>query len=352
MKNLIFVTYDGIQNSVFSGQVVEPLLKKINNDPTLKVYIVSFEKNHLSKETINQYIPIHKNLNFIYYRRLPVLGKLSLYPSIYCLNKIIKQCNNYEIVARGPIAGWIVMKSINQKCLNYTLQARGLLTQEYSFSHLPQKNIFKHFLHTWRRNQLYKIEYEAYTSRYEGQNTSRDINFSIKSVSNALTDYLVKAFDVNYDKITLELDDIPESIPNEQKMKWRQISRNKLNIAENTPIFCYNGAVKAWQCPELVIEYFQNQLIDNPNSFLLILSQDKNQFEIMCKNKNLTNYKVLSIAHKEVYQYLCASDYGLIFRKTNHIINWISRPVKAMEYKSAGLKIIHNNTVDWLIKEN
>ncbi|MDR3646668.1 MAG: hypothetical protein P4L22_03950 [Candidatus Babeliales bacterium] len=339
MKKLIFVTYDGIQNSVFSGQVIQPLLKRIYNNPELKVYIVSFEKNTLSHDIITKFIPQNKNLVFVNFRRLPVLGKISLYPSVYYLKKFLKQFDNYEIISRGPLAGWVADKALNQNCIKHILQARGLLAEEYEFSHLPGKNIFKHVWHTWRKNFLFKIEKEAYTNK----------NCTIKPVSSALADYLIETYKADPNKIIIEKDDIPELISQEQKNEWRVLSRKKLNISPMTQIYCYNGAVKAWQCPDLVINYFQTKLEHEQNIFLLILSQDKEEFEKMiARHANIKNYLVLSVKHEDIYKYLCAADYGLIFRKSNHIVNWVSRPVKAMEYKAAGLKIIHNNTVKWL----
>jgi len=48
-----------------------------------------------------------------------------------------------------------------------------------------------------------------------------------------------------------------------------------------------------------------------------------------------------------LYVYLAAADYGLLFRHKD-IINWVSRPTKMLEYQAVGLKIIHNNTIEWL----
>lgn len=340
MQNLIFITFDGIQNSVFSGQVIQPLIKRINQNPELKVFIISFEKNYLPQEVISKYIPVNKNLFFLYYRRLPILGKISLYPCIYNLKNFLKKFNSYDLITRGPIAGWVANKAITKECKSFTLQARGLLTEEYQFTHLPQKNILKNIWHTWRKNSLYKIENEAYNIP----------GILIKSVSYALSEYLIKTYNLNPSNIILELTDIPESITLEQKQEWRLAIRKNLNIANTAQIYCYNGSVKAWQCPELVIEFFKNQLKKEKNIFLLVLSQDKDLFEKLLKKQNINNYLVLTVSHNEIYKYLCASDYGLIFRKSRHIVNWISRPVKAMEYKAVGLKIIHNNTVKWLIE--
>ena len=63
---------------------------------------------------------------------------------------------------------------------------------------------------------------------------------------------------------------------------------------------------------------------------------------------NKQNYIIKTVAYSEIYKYLSAADYGIIFREIN-VLNWISRPTKALEYEAVGLKIIHNNTVKWLV---
>jgi len=105
-KILIFVIYDGVLNPVFSGQVIQPILSKIMNDPDLHVYLVSFEKENLPKHIIDQYVPVHPNLSFIKFKRYPVLSKISLLHSVYLLRRFLKNISSYNIKARGPFAGW------------------------------------------------------------------------------------------------------------------------------------------------------------------------------------------------------------------------------------------------------
>ena len=61
-------------------------------------------------------------------------------------------------------------------------------------------------------------------------------------------------------------------------------------------------------------------------------------------------YLVLSAKQDDVFRYLSVADAGLLFREKN-VVNWVSRPTKMLEYRSVGLKIIHNNTVAWLSEE-
>ena len=62
-------------------------------------------------------------------------------------------------------------------------------------------------------------------------------------------------------------------------------------------------------------------------------------------------YRVLHLAHQEIIPTLCAADYGILFRES-HLMNWVSRPTKALEYEAAGLGIIHNDTVHFLLSQS
>ncbi len=133
---------------------------------------------------------------------------------------------------------------------------------------------------------------------------------------------------------------------------WRIQARSELSISDQKTVYCYNGSAKSWQCPEDTVDFFIIEYKKNNNAFLLILTQDIEIFENILTRKNLpkNSYIIKKVTHKEIYKYLSAADYGLIFRE-NNILNWVSRPTKALEYEAVGIKIIHNNTVDFLLKK-
>lgn len=343
---LVFVLDDGICNSVFSGQIMHPLLKKL--ETIHKIYIISFEKNKLTKEIIDKYIPRNEKIIFITLKRLPFMGKATLYFLAFKLKKILKNIPEYSLIARGPIAGWVAFNSIDENsCVSFKVQARGLLAQEYEFVNCDDESFIKKYLHNWRKNQLEIIEYEAYSP-------SKILpNFSIEAVSIALKDYLIRTYKADKNKISLANEDIPELIPAEQKDKWRLQVRTELNISDDTHVYCYSGSIKAWQHPELVVFFFKKNLEKNQKVFLLILTQDIQEFyKFLAKDYiDPIYYKIINVHYDDIYKYLSACDTGLIFRK-EHIVSWVSRPVKAMEYQSVNLKIIHNNTVKWLIEQD
>ena len=341
-KNLIFVVYDGIENTVFSGQVLEPLLKK--QSEYSKIIIISFEPKKLSSTKINT-LTKHLSIEFHECKRIPFIGKLSLHYASHQLKKILSSQNkNYDLIARGPFASWISKKSINSRCKKLTLQARGIAAKEYEYIHQNKTSFIKKIAHSFRKFQLSRIEKKAYREH-------TDIQTEIEAVCPALKDFIIKEYRLSKDKITIAKDDIPQKIKPKKIQELRQKHREKLDYKDNNTVYCYNGSCHAWQCPEKTIQFFEKKYLKNKTRRLLIITLDVKEFEKLLAKSKLptTSYKILSIAHKNVHQYLSACDFGIIFRK-KHIINWTSRPTKALEYQSVNLSIIHNNTVAYLSK--
>ncbi len=335
---LIFILYDSVTNSVFEGQVKKLLQKKAAENPYRPVHLVTFESRTL---TIQKNF---KDIRITYLKRMPFIGWPTLLYATKQLTSFLRLFPEYAIIARGPIAGVIAQRSVrNTACTQLIIQARGLLAQEYEYMHARVKRSpIVRFVHRFRAAQLSNVETQAYKKH-------ASINKTIEAVSPALRERLISAYSAHAEIITIARDDIPQTIKTTQKKAWRTIIRNKLLISEDWTVYCYNGSAKPWQKPGDTIAFFKDTLKKKPYSFLLILTTDVSVFEILIGDSIAPNhYTIISVNHDEVYQYLCASDYGLLFRD-DHVINWISRPTKALEYHAAGLEIIHNNTVAFLI---
>ncbi|MFH1644614.1 MAG: glycosyltransferase [bacterium] len=342
-KNLIFILYDSIYNSVFESQVFQPLIKLIKNNTYQQITIISFEDFRLK----NIQSPFHPKINFIFAKKLPFLGKTTLFYPQKQLIKILAKLEFQKIIARGPLAGFISLKAIQKLNLKKDLiiQARGLCAEEFRFSMKYQnKNLFKKLLQKFIYKSFKKVEKQTYSNKYE--------IFKIESVSDALKEYLVKNFNAKSDKIYIASNDIPEKINDSQIQIWKEEIRKQLKIPFNYKVYVYSGSMRPWQCAKESIEYFKNIHEKNPNTFLLILSKDKNEFEKETEKQKIpkNNFCVLSVKPNEVYKYLSGADYGLLFRDKD-IINWVSRPTKMLEYQSINLKIIHNDTIEQLIQE-
>ncbi len=364
-KHSMYVIYDSVTNSVFSSIVLRPLLDQLEANRSLEITLVSFERKQLSAEKLMSLIPAHDRLHVVLLKKVPFIGTLSLWISSWQLFWLFCKMPSTTIIARGPLAGWIcinVLRNIAAKHLRngrkreyrhlppLIIQARGLAAEEFRYAKIKEKTpLFKSCYCCLIYKSLKHIEKEAYRQR-----DAHDIpsNVIIEAVSPALKDYLIKKFNAHSSKISLAMRDIPRVIPLEQRQEWRDVIRKQLAIPLDTYAYCYSGSYKPWQCPEEIIHFFIEQHKQNSHSILLIYTTDKEPFiNIFGKHRIPPNaYRILNVPPQQLLQYLAAADAGLLFREPD-VINWVSRPTKVLEYLAVGLRVIHNNTVAWLIDQ-
>ncbi len=361
-KQLTFIIYDGIENSVFESQVLIPLLSRLEQSPNLEITLVSFEKKMPNSKTLITRIPAHDRLHLVICRRLPFFGTWSLKFAVFQLKRLFRFIPSNQIIARGPLAGHITLTALNYLAKKYrgrihatstekfpdlTIQARGLCAEEHRYA-LKAKNLS--WIDKLKENHIYKnlkqIEWEVYNQKNQPNYTKQ---VGIEAVSTTLKDYLVAHFRADGSKITIAIRDLPKSIPPEQVATWRNEVRIELGIPQESIVYCYAGSFKMWQCAHETIAAFAYEYSRNEQCFMLVLTQDQEPFITELKRYKLppTNYKVITVRPINLYRYLSAGDFGMLLRERD-IINWVSRPTKMLEYQAVGLKIIHNNTVAWL----
>lgn len=344
-QTLIVVIYDSISNSVFDGQVAKPVVAQLVQNQDLSAHIISYETRAPSHKTIEKISALHKNLRITILHKIPYIGRMSMQYAAWQLKKILSEYALYSLRARGPLAGYIcTLVAQKNQCSELLIQARGLLAAEYEYAHAHEKNYLKKIIHHIRAQQFLRLEKAVYKQTHR-------IPTNIEAVSPALQEYLITHFGTPAHHITIAKLDLPPHCTQEQITYWKHTVRTELGIPHDAIVYCYNGSIKPWQCPQETITYFLEKRIADPRAFLLVLTQDKEAFKkLIHKNNVPTNsYGVLCVPHTEIYRYLAAGDVGLLFRKA-HIINWTSRPTKILEYQAAGLSIQHNNTVAWLIQ--
>lgn len=337
-RPLIFLVYDGVENAVFAGQVISPLMRHIQKT-NQSVYVISFECRLPPASVCDRYRTLSPLLHLIIMRRLPFFGTLSLRYALWQVRSFLHSFTEYELVARGPFAGWIALNDqITCRANSLTVQARGLAAQEYVYQKGNIRGI-QRFFHRLRAHQLERLERQVFSFPA----------ITIQAVTTALRDYLQNNWAVDVQNIQVAQHDIPELVDKEQVLSWRMQVRQELAIAQTTYVYVYHGSSKSWQRPEQVIQFFKHQQLNHQNVCLLILSPDYKEFEraVVQAGILLHSVRVRSVQHHDIYRYLAAADAGLLFREEG-IISWVSRPVKALEYEAVGLPIIHNGTVQWL----
>jgi hypothetical protein len=309
------------------------------------VWLISFESD--------VHVPVSERLvanelHCVRYKKVPFVGRFSLHIAAYQLKKFLSRFEQYELLARGPLAGFICLRALDaNKCRQITIQARGLLAEEYAYTHRHEKNKFNRLLQFCRKRQFYMLEKYVY-----GDAPRMTIPLTIQAVSPALGQYLITTYGMPVDCISIAEHDIPPMIVPAQRSTWRTAMRTQMGIAQHIRVYCYNGSVKPWQFPCGVLEFFEERYTEDPTCVLVILTQDTKAFEYLISVFKLPShaYRIYTVPHARIYEYLAACDTGILFREDT-IINWTSRPTKLLEYQAVGLDIAHNNTVAYAMEK-
>jgi hypothetical protein len=338
----ILLIFDSITNSVFEGQVLQPFLHKYQ-ETSADLHLISFER------TLPAALPaIDTRLTLHLIKRLPYIHHWLTFFQCRQVLSLLERYTSFTITARGPFAGLVAYKIGEavgpQRCTRLTIQARGILTDEYRIS--SQHDIsWKKYLHRLRSAQFAHVERLVYNRLL----LKTSIPTTIEVVSEALQQYLITHCQTPQHFIQRTEHDIPAKFPAEQIAQWRTQARAELKLPLDATVYVYNGSAKAWQCPEETLHFFMQKLTAVPHAYLLILTQDIPIFLQLLHTTGVPKERIrlLEVAHTRIYHYLAAADYGIIFRQQAPT-NWVSRPTKILEYRAAGLPIIHNGTIAML----
>lgn len=354
--------FDGVENSVFESQVLRVSEKLICSEKFNKVILLSFQTNISRAKEIISKLAVPEGIEFVFQKKLPFFGTLSLERCVEITSSEIFKLFPDSIYARGPIAGYLCINALgkikdenillkNKKELpELVIQAQGLLAKEYEYTAGQARwNPFLFPIRWFVKRQLESIEKKVY-----GEPSLSKLAFPVKirSITPALSDYLIEEFGANPRRINLADKEKISPLSKDTVKKYRQESRIKLGIDQEAKVYCYNGTTKPWQCPKETVELFCQKLKADPKAHLLIVSQDKDVFASIIKKKEIpaANYSLVTTHNQlDLYKLLCAADVGMIIRH-DHPINWVSKPIKVLDYLTCGLEIEHNNTISWVIE--
>lgn len=342
-KTLVYIITDSVTNSVFVSQVVTPLVKRLQYGHFTDCTLITFERKKykaLPQDIID--LLRNHNINLVVFPLGLYMGTWSMMRAIARLRRFLSTRESYALIARGPLAGLLARSAYHtHRCNKITIQARGLLAQEYAFTHQATTSMPLRYIHKLRFYLFEQLERTVYTTT---RTAYTDIFFEV--VSEALGAYLVQTFGTDPARIAPPPFDATPRMPHDEHAQFRAAKRAELGIAPEARVFTYCGSYKPWQCPDATIQFFKEQYQKDQTQLLLIITNDVAAF-----TQRLTQlavdpqaYRIINKPHHEVLHYLAAADVGILFRE-HHILNWVSRPTKALEYKAARLEIVHNNTI-------
>ncbi len=334
-KKALCVIYDGVNNSVFEHQVLNSFITYAKKHKMTSKELLSFEPFPFKKQ-------MQKNVLFFSFWRLPFVGIFSLAPQIIYLFCVFLEKKYVLVRARGVCAGFIAMQAAHWSSLfiktpKIQIQLRGIASEEYRYLH---ENCL-----WWQKPIRYFCTQQlAFLEKNIWQKAAQHA-VEIEVVSPALANYFTEKYGSSFYLIAKDDMYVPLSLS--ERTAWRARIRGKLSISPKKKVWVYAGSWKKWQGIEYAISYVLRQKAEGVDGIFLVLTQESEKAVLLLeKFFDFNEFRVLPLKPDEVIFYLASADEGLLFRPP-HLLNWVSRPTKFLEYKAAGLKVIHNNTVAW-----
>ena len=101
-------------------------------------------------------------------------------------------------------------------------------------------------------------------------------------------------------------------------------------------IFCYAGGMQAWQGFEDIVKIFKKMEKEDKQSFLKVLSKDKEGAKAVLEKYGITRYSLNCVPQEEMDNELAECKFGFIIREDN-IINNVATPTKLGTYIGNGV---------------
>jgi glycosyltransferase involved in cell wall biosynthesis len=324
---MLYYLSDGMY-SVFESQVLTPL--QFVTKAGFGVTIINIDKNIGSNEYCQKVQKYKENtgIDIISFPRIHgggIFEQFLLKKYIKSISNLIifKQNSNQEPViihCRGQICSYIALK-VKQRLKNYQIKVisdfRGVNIEEYKLFYTQRGKIYKSLM-PFLLKRLDMIE------KFVIQNTDH-----IMCVSYKLKEYILSRATPR-SSITV----IPTCLDIERfcfDPFCRIANRRKLGI-EGRFVVVYNGGMNFWQMPEKMVQTFIHIKQQINSAFFLVLTTEKAFIDSYLKKYGVSNsdFLVTSCNYKEIKDYLCCGDLGLILRERN-LINQVASPTKFAE---------------------
>lgn len=339
---IVFIAYDGIlTQSVFESQILKQLeLQKSRKNAVC--HLVAFEnpvvyaKRYSEIAKMEAAIEKKTGINCLFLPRVPGFGGLrlvaSMLPHLVRAKGILKKGEKAILHSRGSKGCYIGLKLRESfPGCKVVFDSRSSEPEQYVSDYVSDGRIDVGKLPKGLA-RLYKELTYFERSSVEGAD-------HIFSQCDELKKSLVAKYGPSEDKFTV----FPNAVSLDLfrfDAAQRDAVRKRLGI-ENRFVLVYCGTVHPYQLPGEGIDFFRRLLKYRPDSFFLALTFSPEQVTEMLERAGVSDkdYSVMKLPYREVPDYMCAGDAGLLFRVQNEYSR-TSAPVKLAEYLSTGLFVI------------
>lgn len=325
----LYLTHEGISNSIFRSQVVEHCSHFEKNGVLFDILVYSgYPKlREISKINKKRYSGLIKG-QIILKSGLSIL--IFLAPLYYMISLVLflNKRREYRFIhARTDFSAFVAISTRFLHGLPVLWDCRG-----DSFDEMQNTLITKPFIFRWigiyllLRQRLFVVFNNKFAD-------------AIVVVSESLKVHLA----IEETKVIT----VPCSVPEAYfafSEEERHTVRKELCLKPEDLLFVYSGSMIGYQAIERLIEF--GVMIQDLGHYLLILTKDVDKFGQEYRGQfPASGIFVKSVGYEAMSKYYSAADFGILLRDDTST-NRVASPTKFGEYCMTGLKVIHNSTID------
>lgn len=351
MKNILYLSYDGMTDPLGQSQVL-PYLIGLTKEG-YRFTLVSCEKKERfeQKKSIIQLICTTNSIDWhpIHYTKTPPV--LSTIYDIHKLNKKVKQLHkvkNFSLIhCRSYITALIGLGFKQKHGVKFLFDMRGFWADEridgkiWSKNKFPYNKIYNFFK---KKELVFVNQSDAIVSlTHEGKK-------EILSWNNVT----IKPSNITVIPTCADLDLFDYSkTSNEEYIKIK----NEFNLIDSNYILTYLGSLGTWYMVKEMIDFFTTLKSIKPSAkFVIYTADDFNIAKTIINDKNLNpnDFIFKTLNRNEVANYLSIADLSISFI-TPLYSKKASSPTKMGELLGMGVPIVCNNNVgdvEKIITEN
>ncbi|MFC1522299.1 glycosyltransferase [Elusimicrobiota bacterium] len=345
-RKLIYITYNGLSNSVWDSQIL-PILRSLKDNSSFEIIPVTTDWfSCLSTRAYVQREKALKNLlpDSINALRPPYMGEFGFASLSRRIAGQIKKHvagsgNKIILHGREPMAAYLGLKIRDHLGMDFPVLAeyRGWNSKEVE-TFLAAKWWMPSIMKNSIRHHMEKLE----TSLLKHADSAIFISEELK---NAIVDEAKTISNNGIDPSKLRV--IPSCIPLNFKYSddLRAAARKELKIEDDHQVFIYSGGAQPWQGIDLIKKAITDILTQAPKAKIIVLSYAPQKW--LCAMEDIpkrSSVIIRNAPHHEVPKYLCASDIGILMREKSPV-NRVALPIKALEYMGCGLKLLATDTI-------
>jgi glycosyltransferase involved in cell wall biosynthesis len=347
-KHILFVSYDGMTDSLGQSQVL-PYIREISKSNFIYT-LISFEKKErfLKQRENIQMICNESNIDWhpiSYSGAIPILS--TIWNVFRLKNKVfyLHAKNKFDLFhSRSHVPSLVAQMLQKKHKVPYVFDMRGFWADERVDGGVWNlKNpIFKKVFDFFKRKELEFIQ-EANAIVSLTHNGKQEILSWQKLTKTALT---LKTKDLQIEVIPCCVDTELFNIKNIETKNKNEI-KTKLGITDEKWVIGYVGSIGTWYMLPEMLDFFKVLKTNKPESiFLFITNESEEKIKSIAIQKGIdtNDIKVASCFHKEVPTYISLFDISIYFILPAYSKK-ASSPTKQGELMAMGIPIVCNANV-------